>query len=240
MKEANFWKPISTSGGLPITLRCLAIGESQQFLSFWKTTASNIISKTCDAIYNALWKTYLQPPSPADEWLVIAKNFEEQWKLPHAFSVHNGKHIWIQCPPDTRTLFHNYNGFFSLVLMVVCDANNCFTLTDIGRYGSSNDSGVLSRSEMEKRLPAGDIHLPELESLPGYPFDVLPFYLLGNEIFPLETWLKRPYSGKMLQEDQSVYNYRHSRPRRVIENTLHFCVKMENSQYPDKCISWKL
>ena len=121
--------------------------------------------------------------------------------------------------------------------MVVCDANNCFTLTDIGRYGSSNDSGVLSRSEMEKRLPAGDIHLPELESLPGYPLDVLPFYLLGNEIFPLETWLKRPYSGKMLQEDQSVYNYRHSRPRRVIENTLNFRVKMENSQYPDKCIS---
>ena len=63
-------------------------------------------------------------------------------------------------------------------------------------------------------------HLPEPESLAGSPFDSLSFYLLGDKIFPQKTWLVHPYPGKMLQEDQSVYNYRHSRPRRVIENTF--------------------
>ena len=65
-------------------------------------------------------------------------------------------------------------------------------------------SGVLNRSEMGKRLSAGEMHIPELESLSGCPFDLLPFYILGNKIFLLKTWLMHPYPGKRLQEYQSV------------------------------------
>ena len=65
-------------------------------------------------------------------------------------------------------------------------------------------SGVLNRSEMGKRLSAGEMHIPELENLSGCPFDLLPFYILGNKIFLLKTWLMHPYPGKRLQEYQSV------------------------------------
>ena len=108
--------------------------------------------------------------------------------------------------------------------MAVSDANYCFTLIDIGQNGSNNDNGVLSRSEMGKRLSAGEMNNPETRSLPGCPFDPLPFYFLGEAIFSLKIWLIRPYPGKMLQEDQSVYNYRHARPRRVIENAFGILV----------------
>ena len=77
---------------------------------------------------------------------------------------------------------------------------------------------------MGKRLSAGEIHLPEPKSLPGCSFDLLYIYLLGDEIFPLKTWFMRPHPGKMLQENQCVYNYRQSRPRRVIENTFDILV----------------
>ena len=59
---------------------------------------------------------------------------------------------------------------------------------------------------MVKRLSAGEMHLTEPESLPGWPFEPILFNLLGDEIFPLKTWLMRPYPGKMLNEEQSVYN----------------------------------
>ena len=68
------------------------------------------------------------------------------------------------------------------------------------------------------------MHPPLAESIPTCPFDPLPFNILGSEIFPPKTWLMHPYPAKILQEDQSLYNFKHSCPRRVIENTFHILV----------------
>ena len=45
----------------------------------------------------------------------------------------------------------------------------------------------------------------------------LPYFLVWDEIFPLKTWLMRPFPGT-LDETQRIYNYRVSRDRRTIEN----------------------
>ena len=90
--------------------------------------------------------------------------------------------------------------------MSVYDTNYCFTLSDIGQYGSNNDSGVLNGSEMGKKLSAVEMNLPELENLSVCPSDPVPFYLLDDGIFPLKNWLMRPHHCKMLQEDQFVYS----------------------------------
>ena len=54
---------------------------------------------------------------------------------------------------------------------------------------------------------------------------MLPYYMVGDDIFQLKDYLMRPYprkrSGK-LPIDQAVFNYRLSRARRVIENSLAF------------------
>ena len=47
-----------------------------------------------------------------------------------------------------------------------------------------------------------------------------PYFLLGDEVFPLKKWLMRPYLGLDADEEERVYNYRHSRGRRVIENAF--------------------
>ena len=41
-------------------------------------------------------------------------------------------------------VFFYYKGWFSIALLAVCDAHYIFTLVDIGLYGSSNDSSILS------------------------------------------------------------------------------------------------
>ena len=40
---------------------------------------------------------------------------------------------------------------------------------------------------------------------------------LGDEIFPLRTWLMKPFPG-WLDDPQKMFNYRLSRVRRKIEN----------------------
>ena len=102
--------------------------------------------------------------------------------------------------------------------MTVCDTSYNFSLVDIGQYGSTNDSSLLNSSDMGQALEDGSISLSEPEHLPGCSLPHLPYYLVGDEIFALKPWLLRPYPAKNVEEDESIFNYRLLRARRVIKN----------------------
>ena len=136
---------------------------SAQSFSFTigKATLSKIISETCNAIYTVLKDTYLSPPQSKEEWLEISSKFEELWDLPHVIGCLDGKHIRIECPKLSMTVYHNYKSFFNIVLEPICDANYCFTLFDLGQCGSNNDSGVLASSQIGEMFEDELLHVPE-------------------------------------------------------------------------------
>ena len=68
---------------------------------------SNLILKTCDAIFEILAPIYLTTPSCQEEWLKIANRFEELWNLPNMIGALDGKHIHIQCPSVAGTKVHS-------------------------------------------------------------------------------------------------------------------------------------
>ena len=220
--ETKFRKPISAGERLAVTLRFLATGDSQQTLSYsfrmGKATVSKIVSETCDAIYAVLKEKYLSPPKCRNDWLNISKQFEETWNMPHAIGCIDGKHIRIECPKLSGTLYYNYKGFFSIVLLAICDARYCFSLFDLGQYGSNNDSGILKNSQMGNMFEDDLLNVPPDSKLHKDDTKTCPYFLLGDEIFPLKKWLMRPFPGKSATEEERIYNYRQSRARRVIEN----------------------
>ena len=143
--------------------------------------------------------------------------------MPAVVGAIDGKCIRIQCPKKTGTLYHNYKGFFSLVLLAISDARYCFALFNVGQYGSNNDCGVFNNSEMGHRFQNSEMNLPDAENLPGCNFDTLHYFLIGDEISPLRTWLMRPIPGKLCLAEQ-ILNFRLSRARRVIKNTFGILV----------------
>lgn len=55
------------------------------------------------------------------------------------------------------------------------------------------------------------VNLPLLDTVHGCEIDPRPYFLVGDEIFPLgwliKCWLMRPFPGK-LTEEKRIFNYR--------------------------------
>ena len=106
--------------------------------------------------------------------------------MPHCICAIDGKHVCIRKPSHTRTLWHNYKGFFSMVLLAVCDARYCFSFLEVGKYGSNNDSGVLKNSNTGKMFDRNQMGVPDSELIEGINYE-LPYFLVDDEIFPLQS-----------------------------------------------------
>lgn len=159
-------------------------------------------------------------PTNPDESKVIANDFYEKWNFPNCAGSMDGKHVMIQAPISSGSEYFNYKGFFSIVLFAVVDANYCFTFVNTGCQGRISDGGVYANTTLKSLVEENALKFPEPCRLPGRSIAV-PYVFVGDEAFPLQTHIMKPYSG--LQDKGSgerIFNYRLSRARRVVENVF--------------------
>ena len=147
-------------------------------------------------------------PSTPDEWTGISRQFWRMWHFPNCLVAIDGKHVAIQAPVNSGSMYYNYKGTHSIILLAICDANYRFILVDIGEAGKESDSGVFSNSVFGQSLESNALPLPQ------------PSDIVGDEGFPLRNNLLRPYPGRNLSENKAIFNYRSSRARRIIENSF--------------------
>ena len=122
-------------------------------------TARQIILDVCTVLWDALASIHMPVPSEV-EWESIAEDFFMRWNFPNCIGAIDGKHIMIQCPVNSGSLFYNYKSYFSIVLLAVTSADYRFVMVDIGTYGSSNDSGVLNNTSLFKCLKKKKLGIP--------------------------------------------------------------------------------
>ncbi|XP_011858144.1 PREDICTED: uncharacterized protein LOC105555714 [Vollenhovia emeryi] len=180
---------------LALTLRYLATGDQTLSIALayriGESTARKVIQETCTAIIKVLAPTYLQAPKEED-WLKICEGFWTNWNLPNCCGAVDGKHVQIQAPPNSGSLYFNYKKTFSIILMAACDYNYKFTLIDVGAYGSNSDGGVFSRSKFGEAMYNGNLNLPKGEAtLPGSATKTACFFV-GYEAFQLTRNMMRP------------------------------------------------
>ena len=72
---------------------------------------------------------------------------------------------------------------------------------------------------MKKALENGTLNLPKPKSLSADSSDI-PYVCVGDDAFPLTTYMMKPYHQKDLSPDKRIFNYRLSRARRISENAF--------------------
>ena len=131
----------------------------------------------------------------------------------------DGKHIAIRCPANGGSLYYNYKGFHSIVLMGLVDADYKFIYVSIGASASGSDGGVFAETDLKATLEDGSIGLPEPSPLPNDD-KPMPYHIVADDAFPLKTWLMKPLPQRKMTVEQRIFNYRLSRARRVVENAF--------------------
>ena len=158
-------------------------------------------------------------PLCKDDWIQVARDFEEKWQFPHCIGAVDGKHISILPPPKTGSQYFNYKHFFSIVLLALVDANYRFLYVDIGSCGRVSDGGVYNNSSLAKALTNNTLDIPNETHLPGSDI-ITPFVTVADDAFALKTYQMKPYSFRNLTKEKQVFNYRLSRARRVVEHAF--------------------
>lgn len=158
-------------------------------------------------------------PSTESEWEGIAEKFNELWQFPNCVGAVDGKHVQIVKPAHGGSVFYNYKGTHSIILMGVANAEYQLIYVDVGRNGRFSDGGVFNRCTFGRMLDSNQLRLPPPKALPGRDKPV-PYVLVADDAFAMRQNLQKPYSIRGLSMLQRVFNYRLSRARRIIENVF--------------------
>lgn len=181
-----------------------------------KSTVGEIVRETCVVIWNVLRNEEMPEPT-TEHWLEISNTFYSKTNFPNCLGAVDGKHIRIQNPKNTGSLFFNYKKYFSIILMAVVDANLSFVYIDVGSYGKESDSNIFKQSSFGKKLYSNALNIPDPKSFPSSQGLPQPYVFVGDEAFALHANLLRPYPQRGLNDKRRIFNYRLSRARRTVE-----------------------
>ncbi|XP_046903215.1 uncharacterized protein LOC124485569 [Hypomesus transpacificus] len=171
------------------------------------STVAGIVGAVSQAIWDCLVEEYMPVPTKQD-WRDISEGFLQRWNFPNCMGSIDGKHIVIQAPHSSGSLYHNYKGTFSIVLLAVVDADCMFRVINVGGYSRNSDGGTLDNSAFGLALKDGILDLPENCIIPGAePRGPLPHVFVGDEAFPLWSNLLRPSPGTNLSREKRLFNY---------------------------------
>lgn len=131
----------------------------------------------------------------------------------------DGKHVAITKPDNSGSLYFNYKGHYSIVLLALVNAKKEFIMVDAGMNGRISDGGVMFYSRFGEIFQENKLNLPPPASLPNTT-DLFPFVFVADEAFALHNNLLKPYSQKLLNESQNTFNKRLSRARVNVENAF--------------------
>ena len=105
--------------------------------------------------------------------------------------------------------------------MAMCDARYVFILLILVAMVPIMTVVFFVMPQWVKLFFNDEMNFPIAEYLDdALMFGIVPYYIVGDEAFPLQSCLLHHFPDQGIPEDQEMFNYRLSRARRVIKNAF--------------------
>ena len=128
----------------------------------------------------------LDTPMQPHQWAEIADEFSRRWNLPHCVGAVDGKHVAIRKPKKGGSVFWNYKGYNSVVLMAMVDADYKFRWVQVGDPGSYSDGQIWKEADLKVAIERNVAGLSDPSPVPA-DNQPMPFFLVG--------WSTEPHPG---------------------------------------------
>ncbi|XP_052233365.1 uncharacterized protein LOC127846236 [Dreissena polymorpha] len=192
VKQHTWYRePLDPGLKLAATLRHLVSGVKYSDMQYSWRVSENTLS--------------VVPPSTPEEWRQLADGILKNWNFPNYVAAIDGKHIAIRKPVSSGSLYYNYKGFFSIILLAIVYSDYKFVWCDL--------------REFLEMVQDGSIGFQDPQPFPNETVD-MPYFLVGDDAFSLSENMQKPYGHRVLTRDEIILNYRLSRARRVSENAF--------------------
>ena len=86
---------------------------------------------------------------------------QDEVEFPHALGALDGKHVAPKKPKNSGALYHNYKGFFSIVMLALVDEQYKFRWVDVGTAGSCSDAQIINTCHLKRKIDDGSIVFPD-------------------------------------------------------------------------------
>jgi len=172
--------------------------------------ASMYTKEVCTGIAEVLGPEYMRPPSSKEEALLVQKGFEERRGIAHIGGAVDGTHVPWQ--PDTELFmehFHNYKGWYSILVVAVVNSFYMFVDADVGRPGRMSDSTACQLSNFHHQISL------DREKWLG-PSGVL----ISDGAFGGADYILSPYPGVNLSAKEQYFNFCFSSTRMYVEQVF--------------------
>ena len=111
-KSSEKREPIGPSERLSVALRYIFTGDSQTTIAasfrISLTSIGRIVHETTNVIWDVLMEEYFPCPATEHEWKDVSQKFESKWQFNHCVGAIDGKHIVMQAPARSGSMFFNY------------------------------------------------------------------------------------------------------------------------------------
>ena len=112
-KEMKIIQPITPTERLCVILRYLVTDDALVMIDanyrMRPVVISQIEPETCNAIWKVLVENnYTEEPTTQAGWCKVAERFYKNWNFPNVADTSDGKHILIQAPPCSGSVYFIY------------------------------------------------------------------------------------------------------------------------------------